>query len=265
MLIKTLKNNTIFLCNDNLLKIIDIKRKIQDIIGFPIVNQKLYNNTKLLEDNKELSYYNLSNMSLIEMTFSLNGGGKGAVNNRGRYEQNTGKRELVLAIPGETTYAIVQKICGNKRVIVIRIDNGLIVTGRISGSIHAWVKKDDLVLIGLRDFQEDKVDVIWRYTPEESRKMMKAGNIPKNTIVDRSNEHDKSGNIEFNDNIGSDKKSDDNYSEENELFVRRYDMPPSDSSEDDEQQECDLTSELNSETDNKTNKNSKDDINIDDI
>lgn len=261
MFIKTLRNNTIFLCNDNILKIIDIKRKIQDIFGYPLNNQKLYNNMKLLEDSKEISYYNLSNMSTIDLSFSMDGGGKGAVNNRGRYEQNTGKRELVMAIPGETAYAIVKTVCGNKRVIVIRIDNGLTVSGRISGSIHAWIKKDDLVLVGLRDFQEDKVDVIWRYTPEEARKMMKAGHIPQNTVVDRNNEHDKLGNIEFYDYSGLERSPDDNYGE-NELFARRYDMPPSDSSEDEVDEESEIKPQLNSESDTKKN---KDDINIDDI
>jgi translation initiation factor 1A len=241
MLIKTLGNKTLFLSNTNLNKIIDIKQKIFDIAGFPIINQKLFCETKLLEDHNDISIYKITNMSTIQMSLSLNGGGKGAVNNRGRHDVNVGKRELVLAKEGETVYAIVKTICGNKRVIVIRIDNGATVIGRISGSIHAWVKKDDVVLVGLRDFQEDKVDVIWRYTQEEARKLSRAGYIPQNSVINKNTENDLGGNIEFCDKNTINKMDDDADDEHEHInngqYSRRYDMPESDDTSEDEEPE----------------------------
>jgi translation initiation factor 1A len=269
MLIKTLKNQSIFLPNTGIDTIIDIKRKIFDICGFPIINQKLFCETKLLEDHKNINYYNLSDISTIEMSFALNGGGKGATHNRGRHDNPTVKRELVLAKEGETVYAIVKTICGNKRVLVIRVDNGTTVIGRISGSIHAWVKKDDIVLIGLRDFQENKVDVIWRYTPEEARKLTRAGYLPQNTVVDKNiDSNNNSGNIEFYDRLAN------IVNNENEILIndensRRYDMPSSsdDTSDDNEEPEQskisdDLCKNVNDYSNTKKN---NEDVDIDNI
>jgi translation initiation factor 1A len=268
MLIKTLKNQTIFLPNSGISKIIDIKQKIFDISGFPIINQTLYCESKILDDNKNISYYHLNDMTTINMAFSLNGGGKGAINNRGRHDNYTGKRELVLAKEGETVYAIVKTICGNKRVIVIRIDNGATVSGRISGSIHAWIKKDDVVLVGLRDFQEDKVDVVWRYTQEETRKLCKAGYIPQNTVVNKNMDNDTSSNIEFYDNHNKESRDvEGNDHIINEKNARRYEMPSSDDSSDQEQETGsnpieDLTDKIYDRDEHKKN---TDDINIDNI
>jgi translation initiation factor 1A len=259
MLIKTLKNQTIFLPNKGIVNIVDIKRKIFDITGYPIITQKLFSQTKLLEDDKNINYYNLSDISTIEMSFALNGGGKGATHNRGRHENYTTKRDLVLAKEGETVYAIVKSICGNKRVIVIRIDNGTTVMGRISGSIHAWIKKDDVVLVGLRDFQEDKVDVVWRYTTEEARKLSRAGYIPQNIVVDKNIDcPNNTASIEFLD-MGVNIESEQNKSLNNYDYSRRYEMPSS-SDEDTENEE----QEEKSNTENDFKKNN-DDFNIDNI
>jgi len=232
MFIKTLNNQTRILSINNLEKVIDIKKKICDIEGIPILNQQLFCGTKMLEDLKNLSDYNLSDMSNIDMKLSILGGGKGATHNRGRHDVNTGKRELVLSTPGETVYGIVTKICGNKRVLVIRIDNGSTIIGRISGSIHAWVKKDDIVLVGLRDFQEDKVDIIWRYSPEEARKLVRAGYIPQNSVVEKSADNDNISKVDFYDQNVANKEEDDI-----EPNTRRYEMPSSDDSSDNDEQE----------------------------
>ena len=204
------------------------------------------------------------------MTLSLNGGGKGAINNRGLHDVNVGKRELVLAKEGETVYAIVKTICGNKRVIVIRIDNGAMVIGRISGSIHAWVKKDDLVLVGLRDFQEDKVDVIWRYTPEEARKLFRAGYVPQNSVINRNTQNENDGNIEFCDKNAVNKMDDDDDEEQDNInngqYSRRYDMPDTDDTSEDEAPEKPIIDNTSEDVNDYSNtKKYNDDIDIDNI
>jgi len=46
-----------------------------------------------------------------------------------------------------------------------------------------WVNVGDIVLLGLRDFQNEKADVILKYTPEESRNLKRYGEIPDNAQI----------------------------------------------------------------------------------
>ena len=43
-----------------------------------------------------------------------------------------------------------------------------------------WIGVGDIVLIGLRDFQDDKADIIMKYTPDEARQLKAYGEIPEN-------------------------------------------------------------------------------------
>ena len=43
-----------------------------------------------------------------------------------------------------------------------------------------WIGVGDIVLIGLRDFQDDKADVIMKYTADEARQLKAYGEIPDN-------------------------------------------------------------------------------------
>jgi translation initiation factor 1A len=46
-----------------------------------------------------------------------------------------------------------------------------------------WVNQGDIILIGLRDYQDDKGDVIHKYTPEEARELKKLGELPTDVKV----------------------------------------------------------------------------------
>jgi translation initiation factor 1A len=43
-----------------------------------------------------------------------------------------------------------------------------------------WINTSDIILIGLRDFQDEKADVILKYTPDEARVLKNKGEIPEN-------------------------------------------------------------------------------------
>ena len=43
-----------------------------------------------------------------------------------------------------------------------------------------WINTADIILIGLRDFQDEKADVILKYTPNEARQLKSRGEIPEN-------------------------------------------------------------------------------------
>ena len=46
-----------------------------------------------------------------------------------------------------------------------------------------WVNQGDIILIGLRDFQDSKADVILKYTSDEARRLKAQGELPDNTQI----------------------------------------------------------------------------------
>ena len=43
-----------------------------------------------------------------------------------------------------------------------------------------WINTSDIILIGLRDYQDAKADVILKYTPDEARNLKAYGELPEN-------------------------------------------------------------------------------------
>lgn len=67
------------------------------------------------------------------------------------------------------SYGIVTDVLGNCR-FKCTLDTGNKVLGILCGRLRkrrVWVKKNDLVLVGLRDFEESKVDIIGKYDESE--------------------------------------------------------------------------------------------------
>lgn len=72
-----------------------------------------------------------------------------------------------------------------------------------------WVNAGDIILISLRDYQNEKGDVILKYNPDEARQLKLMGQLPENAKI---NELDAGGgfesgeedDIEFQDNDGVD-------------------------------------------------------------
>lgn len=46
-----------------------------------------------------------------------------------------------------------------------------------------WVNAQDIVLVGLREYQDDKADIILKYSPDEARNLIKYGEIPDTTTI----------------------------------------------------------------------------------
>lgn len=67
---------------------------------------------------------------------------------------------------------------GNARILVKCFD-GLTRVGRIRGKMKrkVWIGVGDLVLCGLREFENKKCDVILKYLPEEIRQLKAQGQI----------------------------------------------------------------------------------------
>ena len=97
---------------------------------------------------------------------------------------------------------------GNGRLEAYCFD-GVTRLGHIRGKMRkkVWVSAGDIVLVGLREYQDAKVDVIHKYNADEARALKAYGELPENarineTAVDMSieqNEDDDACAFEFDD------------------------------------------------------------------
>jgi len=92
-------------------------------------------------------------------------------------------------------YAKVTTLLGNRRVTLDCMD-GKKRLGRIRGNMkkkRIFINKDDYVLVGLRDFQDEKADVLDKYTEQEIKKLIKAGEI----CDEQNNEQEEDIGVDF--------------------------------------------------------------------
>ena len=58
-----------------------------------------------------------------------------------------------------------------------------------------WITAGDIILVAKRDFQDEKVDIVHKYTADEARNLKQYGELPENarineTQVDMANDND---------------------------------------------------------------------------
>lgn len=92
--------------------------------------------------------------------------------------KTTHTRTMVYAEEGQE-YAQVTKVLGNRRMTCQCLD-GIERICVIRGSMRKKyrVNLGDIVIIGLREFQDDKADIMYLYTPDEVKLLHKQGEIP---------------------------------------------------------------------------------------
>jgi translation initiation factor 1A len=76
-------------------------------------------------------------------------------------------------------YAVIEKMLGNGWLSVNCTD-GVKRMAHIRGAFRkrVWMNVGDVILVSLRDFQDDKADVILKYTPDEARLLKSYGELP---------------------------------------------------------------------------------------
>jgi translation initiation factor 1A len=76
---------------------------------------------------------------------------------------------------------------GDGRVALQCFDNQAR-TGLIRGTMRrrVWISAGDIVLIGLREFQPDKADIIHKYTTDEARALQAFGELPANARINQT-------------------------------------------------------------------------------
>lgn len=93
-------------------------------------------------------------------------------NGKTRAARDDRKREMVYPDEDDQEYAIVQEMLGNGRVRVLCNDKTTRI-GRICGSMRKYkskviIESGDLVIISLREYEKDKVDIVHKYAFEEA-------------------------------------------------------------------------------------------------
>lgn len=113
--------------------------------------------------------------------------GKGGKNRRrGKNENEETKRQLEFKEPGQE-YAQVVRMLGNGRCECYCYD-GQTRLGHIRGKMRkkVWVSAGDIVLVGLRDFQDGKVDIIHKYNADEARNLKQYGELPDTARINET-------------------------------------------------------------------------------
>lgn len=80
----------------------------------------------------------------------------------------------------DAEYAQVTKMLGNGRLEAMCFD-GVKRLCHIRGKLRkkVWINQGDIILIGLRDYQDAKADVILKYTSDEARNLKTYGEFPE--------------------------------------------------------------------------------------
>lgn len=121
--------------------------------------------------------------------------GKGGKNRRRGKNENEEKRELVFKEDGQE-YAQVLRMLGNGRLEAMCMD-GVKRLCHIRGKMRkkVWVNTGDVILVGLRDYQDEKADVIMKYMADEARNLKQYGELPEHIRVNDAD-------VEFQDDTG---------------------------------------------------------------
>ena len=138
--------------------------------------------------------------------------GKGGKNRRRGKNENEGlKRELVFREDGQE-YAQVTKMLGNGRLEAMCFD-GQKRLCHIRGKLRkkVWINQSDIILVGLRDYQDAKADVILKYSADEARNLKSYGEFPDSVKISDAVVFGEEGiddDIEFDDVDSSEEEAD---------------------------------------------------------
>merc|ERR1712110_597513 len=105
---------------------------------------------------------------------------------RSKRDATTVKKELEFKEDGQE-YGQVTRMLGNGRCDVSCFDGSKRLC-HIRGKMRkkVWVNQGDIVLVSLRDFQDEKGDIIVKYTPEEARNLKTYGELPQGTKINET-------------------------------------------------------------------------------
>ena len=99
-----------------------------------------------------------------------------------------------------TEYAQVIKMLGNGRLEALCFD-GSKRLAHIRGKLRkkVWINQGDIILLSLRDYQDEKGDVILKYSADEARSLKAYGELPESAKINETDTYggDEEGGIGF--------------------------------------------------------------------
>tara|TARA_B100001029_G_C14956479_1_gene391871 strand:- start:197 stop:613 length:417 start_codon:yes stop_codon:yes gene_type:complete len=132
--------------------------------------------------------------------------GKGGKNfKKAKNYETVDKRQIIYKTEGQE-YALITKMLGNGRC-ECKCYDGRTRLGHIRGKMHkrVWISIGDTVLVSLREYQDEKADIIHKYTSEETKTLISYNEITGNIKIDDEdginddNNSNASCEIDFND------------------------------------------------------------------
>jgi translation initiation factor 1A len=103
----------------------------------------------------------------------------------------------ILSLP---EYAQVLKMLGNGRLEAYCFD-GSKRLAHIRGKLRkkVWINQGDIILLSLRDYQDEKGDVILKYSADEARSLKAYGELPDSAKINETDTYggDEEGGIGF--------------------------------------------------------------------
>jgi translation initiation factor 1A len=131
------------------------------------------------------------------------------IKGKGNNKDNINKvsRELILKDDNHEYGIITKKLGGGRFMVKLNLRNKEII-GRICGKLRHgiskksnWIEVDCIVLVGFRDFQDNTVDIVHKYEPNEVKQLRKSGEI----LLEENIKSDNPNlDTENNDDIGFD-------------------------------------------------------------
>mmetsp|Transcript_91479 Transcript_91479/g.295921 ORF Transcript_91479/g.295921 Transcript_91479/m.295921 type:complete len:143 (+) Transcript_91479:77-505(+) len=105
---------------------------------------------------------------------------------RAKGDATKAKKELEFKEDGQE-YGQILRMLGNGRCDVSCFD-GVKRMCHIRGKMRkkVWVNQGDIVLVSLRDFQDEKGDIIVKYTADEARNLKTYGELPEGVKINET-------------------------------------------------------------------------------
>lgn len=137
------------------------------------------------------------------------GKGKGGKNRRRGKNENFSKRELILR-EEDQEYAQITKMLGNGRVQASCFD-GNVRIAHIRGKLRkkVWMSQGDIILVALRDFQDEQCDVVHKYNADEARQLVSLGELPESAKINQTDTFGGDEEDDMNFEFGADSDDDD--------------------------------------------------------
>lgn len=119
---------------------------------------------------------------------------------KSRKKTNAPREEKLIEKDDEQLYAVVLKELGGCNM-QLKCSDGSTKIGKIRNAIKKKGKigAGDIVLVSIRDFQDNKVDILHKYGDKSAKELRKQGEfaLMEESLEDETNETDIGDNIDF--------------------------------------------------------------------